>query len=296
MYSVDNDNAAILIGQNIGPEVELAGILFGPPVVQVSIFIELTTHIVETVGHFMTDNHPDGPVIHGIVGIGIEKRRLQDTGRETYLVGRGVVIGIYRLRTHIPQRLVDRLTNLVEHICRFKTGGTFQILPIALFGRYFKSRIIAPFVGITDFYRESCQLFQRPFLGIVAHPFELFDMLTQGILKIGYQFQHSLFRLLREIFGHIYFAQSLTQYSVGCRQGAFPAGTGLLLSRKGFPVEIKSGCIEIIAQVRCRIVEQIKGQIIFYLRQRELRIETVEAIEERQLGYIEVAQAVYAQF
>ena len=43
------------------------GILFGPPIVQVALGVELPSFIVESVRQLMSDHCPDRAVVHGIV-------------------------------------------------------------------------------------------------------------------------------------------------------------------------------------------------------------------------------------
>ena len=98
MNRVEHDDVVVLFGQNLGPFVKLLGIGRSPPVVQVSVLVELTALVIKPVGHFVADYYPDTTVVDGIVGIEIKEGRLQNTGREANLVGAGIVVGIHRLR------------------------------------------------------------------------------------------------------------------------------------------------------------------------------------------------------
>ena len=177
MYCINNNNATILIGQNIGSEIELTRIFGSPPITKVAIFIELTSHIIETMCHFMSDNNTDSSVIDGIIGIGIKEWWLQNTCWKTDFIGSRVIISVHGLRAHIPYRLIDLLAYFFEHISRLEFRGVFKIFPVTFLGRYFKGRIIAPFVGIPYFDRYRRQFFKSTSFGFFAHPIEMFDVL-----------------------------------------------------------------------------------------------------------------------
>ena len=61
----------------------------------------------------MTDYHTDGTIVEGIVGRHIEERHLQDACGEANLVGGGVIVGIYRLGSHVPVIIVYGFTGTV---------------------------------------------------------------------------------------------------------------------------------------------------------------------------------------
>ena len=90
-----------------GTLLEAFTVLCSPPVVQVSVLVVLAALIVESVGHFMSDDHTDGTIVGCVVSLGVEEGRLQDTCGETDFVGGRVVIGIDGLGRHQPFVAVD---------------------------------------------------------------------------------------------------------------------------------------------------------------------------------------------
>ena len=60
----------------------------------------------------MADNNADSAVVHGIIGLRIEERLLEDCCREADLVGGGVVVGVHRLGSHAPFGPVRGLSKL----------------------------------------------------------------------------------------------------------------------------------------------------------------------------------------
>ena len=101
------------IGILVGAGLELLAIGSSPPVVHITILVELASLVVEAVGHLVTNHHADGTIVEGIVGRHIKEGHLQNTGREADLVGGGVIVGIHGLRIHIP--VVD-IHGLASHV------------------------------------------------------------------------------------------------------------------------------------------------------------------------------------
>ena len=66
--------------------------------------------------NFMTDHAANSTVIYRWICVNIEKRWLQNSGWENNLITVRAVIGVYGLRQHKPFGLIDRLTQLGNHI------------------------------------------------------------------------------------------------------------------------------------------------------------------------------------
>ena len=82
--------------------VEFGCILRCPPVHLVSVLVEKTSLVIETVRHFMSDNHADRTIVHSVVSIRIEERRLKYGSRETDFIGSRIIVCIDGLRSHSP--------------------------------------------------------------------------------------------------------------------------------------------------------------------------------------------------
>ena len=61
-------------------------VLVAPPVTEIAVSVELAPLIVEAVSEFVTDHRADAAEIHGIVGLIIVERRLQDASRKRDVV------------------------------------------------------------------------------------------------------------------------------------------------------------------------------------------------------------------
>ena len=92
----------------------LGFVVLRPPVAQRAGGVEAAALVVEAVAHLVADHGADAAVVHRIVGVEVEERRLQDGGGEDDLVADGVVVGVDGLRRHAPLLGVDRLAGLAE--------------------------------------------------------------------------------------------------------------------------------------------------------------------------------------
>ena len=86
--------------------------LVGPPVDQVAVAVVLGALVVEPVADLVADHRADAAVVGGVVGLGVEERRLQNRCGKDDLVHAGVVVGVDGLRRHEPLVAVDRPAEL----------------------------------------------------------------------------------------------------------------------------------------------------------------------------------------
>src|SRR6202046_5964831 len=54
----------------------------GPPSLRITLGVELSPSSIECVCQFVPNNRPNRAVIHSVITLGVEERRLQDAGRE----------------------------------------------------------------------------------------------------------------------------------------------------------------------------------------------------------------------
>lgn len=66
----------------ICPTFVLIGIMFGPPVSEVSLEVVFAALVIVTMSHFVADNGTHCSVVYCIVCIRVEKGRLQNSCRE----------------------------------------------------------------------------------------------------------------------------------------------------------------------------------------------------------------------
>ena len=76
----------VLVDQRLGAALELGPVVRLPPVGEVAVAVVLAALVVEAVADLVPDHRADAAVVRGVVGVGVEERRLQDRGREHDLV------------------------------------------------------------------------------------------------------------------------------------------------------------------------------------------------------------------
>src|SRR5699024_10975961 len=84
----------------------------GPPGGQVAVAVVLRALVVEAVSDLVADHRADPAEVHCVVGVRVEEGRFQDGRGEDDLVAAGVVVGVDRLRGHVPFVLVDGAAHL----------------------------------------------------------------------------------------------------------------------------------------------------------------------------------------
>ena len=65
-----------LLSQTLGRRLELLTVLSRPPVVHVTILVEVGPFIIEAVGHLMADDDTDSTVVHSVISFHVEEGRL----------------------------------------------------------------------------------------------------------------------------------------------------------------------------------------------------------------------------
>ena len=121
--------------------------------------------------HLMSDHTTDGTIVHSIVGIWIEERRLQDSSREADFVGSGMIVGIDGLRRHVPLRLVNGLIHLTV---QFIKGAPLSDIGQVLVERQalvnLQSAVVLPLVRIADLDDKVLEFVLGLSLGLNTHP------------------------------------------------------------------------------------------------------------------------------
>ena len=203
-------------------------VLFSPPVAQIAFLVKLCALVVKTVRHFVTNHHTYSSIIDGIIAICCEERRLENTSRETNLVGCGIIISVDSLRRHSPFIAIHGFIDLALHFVVVGKGSSaLQIFIERKRLVDVKSIITAPFVGITDFDIETIEFVLRLSLCGSSHPLLFLDAFAKCHLKVLHQLKHTLFRLFGEIAFHIHFADCHAQHTFHSAHCTFPSRTVL---------------------------------------------------------------------
>ena len=132
IYARSHLDVVVEVDDDLSTFLELLSISLFPPVFQVTVLVVLTTLIIESVSHFMTNHHTDSAIVEGIVSIHVEERILQNTSREANLVGSWVIISIHGLRSHPPLSTVNGLAITRHHVSIVPLSCTLHILIIRI--------------------------------------------------------------------------------------------------------------------------------------------------------------------
>ena len=150
--------------------------VFGrPPVNHVAVLVELATLVIEAVRHLMSDHDTNRTVVERIVGTHVEERILQNTGGETDLVARGVIVRVHRLRRHVPFLLIYRLAEVTQTVVLFELSRPLQVGIIRIFGIDIELAVVPPFVRIADLDGHGVQFLQGFVFGLTTHPCQVLD-------------------------------------------------------------------------------------------------------------------------
>ncbi len=118
----------VVLGDQLrGAGLELLAVGLGPPVVHVAVAVVLRSLVVEAVADLVADHGADAAVVHRVVGLHVEERRLKDRGGEDDLVHPRVVVGVDRLRRHEPFVAIDRLAQLGELAIDLEGGRALDV-------------------------------------------------------------------------------------------------------------------------------------------------------------------------
>ena len=274
--------AVELRDQLAGARVERIAVGLGPPVDVVAGAVELAAAVVEAVPGLVPDHRADAAVVDRVVAVGVEERRLQDRGREVDRVGAGAVVRVHRLRGHVPFVAIGGLADLVEVVAVVEAVGRAHVAEVV--GRRHREAVpAAPLVRVTDLGQERLPFPERLGLGFVAHPVEVLDPRLERVAHVVDQLLRARLGLRREIVLHVQLAERFAHAAVDRVEHALPARALLGLAVEGLAVEIEVRVLEILRQVRGRIVDAMEGEVVAPLRGRHVGEHPVEFGEELRL-------------
>jgi tetratricopeptide (TPR) repeat protein len=192
----------VLPDESCGPGLERRSVLFGPPVSEPAVAVDLGALVVEAVADLVADDRADRPVIGRVVATGVEERVLQDRRGEHDLVHSGVVVGVDGLRRHVPLVAVDRLADLgqltpeLEGLGGVNVGDQVRrVNP--------QGGVVPPPNRVADLRRELPEFVQGPPARVRPHPVQCFDGLPVGVNEAGNQDVHSPLGRRREVPGDV---------------------------------------------------------------------------------------------
>ena len=135
------------VGQHLSALVVFSLIISCPPVLQVSVLVKLTTLIVESMTHLVSNYYADSTIVSSVVSLWIEEWWLQDSSREVDAVEEWVVESVnclwcashlglvYRLMPvlaeHRSTRLLDDTDIVLDQVLAFaNVNKLLHVLPL----------------------------------------------------------------------------------------------------------------------------------------------------------------------
>ena len=250
----------VLLDERVGAFLECCAVLIRPPVRQVSLPVVARSLVVEAMPDLVADDRTNRAEVHRVVGFGVEERRLKNRGGEDDLVLGGVVVGVDRLRGHVPLVAVHRAAELGPLAVGGVGVGGAHVLDDGGLRVQVQRRVVAPLDGVADLGVEGRELGQGLHLGVFAHPVEASDRLAVGVEEAAHQGVHCFFGVGREVAGHPRAAHGLAQVGLDESEGALPARTQFLRAGQGAAVEVEVLVDEIARQKRCVAVDRRGAQ------------------------------------
>ena len=246
------------ISIHISTLVETFCIFSCPPVLQITASIILTTLIIESVSHLMTDYYADSTIVECSISLRIEERILENTSWEADLIGSRIVVSVHGLRSHEPLIPIYWLSCLLCNLLIVgKLAASHYVLIIAL--RWVDAELaeISPLVRITNLYIELVEFVVGSFLCSIAHPGLSIDTLTEADLKILHECLHHLLRAFWEIALTVDATERLAQLSLNLNSSALPKRIILLTATHNLTEEFETGFANLIAEVRSRTTDDV---------------------------------------
>ena len=141
-------------------------------------------------GDFVSDHHTDGPIIHRVIRLQIEERRLQNAGRKNNLVQGRAEVGVDRLRGHVPFGPIHGLADPRQIPSGFKGIGPEHVAQVIVPSNL-QPRIITEALGVPHFLGETVKLLESLPTGGFAHPLQLGEPLPEYDAQVGDHFRHA---------------------------------------------------------------------------------------------------------
>ncbi len=202
--------------------MERLEVVRGPPVLQVTVGIELAPLIIESVCVLVPNHHADSAEVYGVVEVAIKEGRLENASREHDLVVRGIVVGVYRGRRHAPERavgwLVDALIAAPDLEYLRASGVPEKVIPLHL-----HRAVVLPRFWVADLARaEGLELGERFCPRLRGHPGQALDVLTQCGRDRFDHLTHACLAPGAEGLLHVELTEGVAQRAVGGLDAALP--------------------------------------------------------------------------
>ena len=229
VHVVDRVDRVVLCTETRGAGIKRLRIVARPPIAEVAFAVGLAALVVEAVPDLVADHRADAAVIHGVVSVHVEERRLEDGRGKHDLVVRRVVVRVHRLRGHAPAGAVHRLAEAADGVLVLERARAHRVADEVIAAND-DLRVITWLVGVSDLHREVRELFLGSRLGGRAHPLQAVYADRVCVAEILHQCIHPHLGLRAEEALDVQLAGGVAKYALGARDRALPARSHLLLA------------------------------------------------------------------
>ena len=286
---VDDRVLRVLVDDALRALFERLRILLRPPVLQVTVGVELAALVVERVRQFVADGAARVAVVRSVVHLRVEQRRLQHAGREVDVVHLRIEVRVHRRRRHAPLGAVQRLADLGQLAAHFELVAALDVAG-EVAGLHVVGAVVAPLVRVADLVDDGGQFLLRLLLGLGAHPVEFVDVLLHRVFDLARHVQRFLLQLGRERAADEFLAQRFAQLVVDQGHAALPARLLLLHAAQGLAEEVEVFVVEPRRQHRRHVAPHLPAQVGarggHVVRLQHL----AERLEERRFRHVESGQ------
>ena len=233
---LDGDVVVVLFDQCLCARTEFGAVVVGPPVHQVAVAVVLGALVVETVPDLVADDRADTAVVGGVVGLGVEERRLQNRcGKDDFVHAR-VVVGVDGLRRHEPLVAVHRVAQLGQ-LAVVAHRVAAPVVAVQVVALDHQLRVVPPRLRVADLRGELVQLGQRALAGLRRHPVQVGDADPVRLAQVGHQLVHPGLGLRREVPLDVELAHRVAHQVLHHRHRTLPAVADLLGAAQRAAVE-----------------------------------------------------------
>ena len=228
----------VLGDQRLCARTEFGAVAVGPPVDEVAVAVVLGALVVEAVADLVADHRADAAVVGGVVGFGVEERRLQNRCGKDDFVHAGVVVGVHGLRRHEPLVAVHGAAEL-RQLAVVADRVAALVVAVQVGAVDHQARVVPPPHRVADLGGELVQLGQRPLTRLRRHPLQVVDADAVGLAQIGHQLVHPRLGIGREVPLDVQLSDGVAHQVLDQGHAALPAVADLLGAAEGATVEVE---------------------------------------------------------
>ena len=198
-----------------------------------------------------------------------------------------IVVSVDGGRRHIPFGAVDRLADLGEVAAKLEIAAPLYVFDIRA-AYHLVGRIVAPFIGISDFESHGGELREGLPAGGLAHPGEGLKVGAQRLHDVEHHGASAHLGVGREGLRDVFLPKRFTEIAVGGDDAALPAGLQFLGAGERATVVVKILIDKFLRKLRGCGMNDVPAQVHLPISQRHRGQAFVEGLKELRLADVDV--------